>query len=318
MKIPNRLQLANIPTPLHKIIYRRTEFFLKRDDFTGVEYSGNKIRKLDYLLYDALHNKAEYIFTCGGDQSNHARATAAACLNYGLKPVLFLWGKDQSDTDGNLFLNKLFRANIIYLSKQEYDNVNQIMNDMKQKYENKGRKVYVIPEGGSSALGIWGYINFINELMQQTDIKKINKIFIAAGSGGTAAGLMLGIHLNKLNMKVSAVNVLYSRQEIRTKIMDLAQACINEYDLDIKIDPDMLEIIDGYSNEGYKHIHPSKVSLIKDFAANTGIIFDPAYTGKAFCAFNDLVIREGISDCLFLHTGGLFGVFSKRKEYSGF
>jgi D-cysteine desulfhydrase len=318
MKIPNRLQLANIPTPVQKINYRRCEFFLKRDDFTGTEYSGNKIRKLDYLLYDAILNKAEYVFTCGGDQSNHARATAAASLQFGLKPVLFLWGKDQDDAEGNLFLNKIFRTHIIYLNKQEYDNVDNIMAEEKRKYESKGRKVYIIPEGGSSVLGIWGYVNFINELAGQIDTKQIKKIFIAAGSGGTAAGLILGIQVNRIPITVSAVNVLYSRQEIQSKIITLAEICSSEFNLDIEVNPEILEVVDGYSSEGYKFIDPSKVSLIKDFAANTGIILDPAYTGKAFCAFNDYVIKEKRNDCLFIHTGGLFGVFSKRREYLGY
>jgi D-cysteine desulfhydrase len=315
MKIPNRVQLANIPTPIQRISFERNEFLIKRDDFTGSEYTGNKIRKLEYLLYEAIQQKADYIFTCGGDQSNHARATASAALRYKLKPVLFLWGKDQKEPDGNLFINKVLGSEIKYLSKNEYDNVNEVMEEEKRKYEQRGSRVFIIPEGGSSTLGIWGYINFINELKQQTDLNHVKNIFIAAGSGGTAAGLLAGIVLNNLNITVSAVNVLYSRPEIQHKIITLAEECCKEYELDITIDAGKLSVIDGYSAEGYKFIDPLKINLIRKFAANTGIILDPAYTGKAFCAFNDIVLKNKRADSLFIHTGGLFGVFSKRKEY---
>jgi D-cysteine desulfhydrase len=315
MKIPDRLQLANIPTPLQKIYFDNTEFLLKRDDFTGSEYSGNKIRKLDYLLYEAIAQKCEYVFTCGGDQSNHARATVSAALKFGLKPVLFLWGRDQKEPEGNLFLDKVLGAEIQYLSRDQYDDVNSIMEEKRKRYAQRGRKAYVIPEGGSSVLGIWGYINFVNELKQQVDLNKIKNIYVAAGSGGTAAGLIIGILLNRLNINVSAVNVLYSRTEVQGRITELAERCCADYELDIEVNDGLLEIIDGYSTEGYKFIDPSKVKLIKKFAAQTGVLLDPAYTGKAFCAYNDRVIKEKRSDSLFIHTGGLFGVFSKRREY---
>jgi D-cysteine desulfhydrase len=315
MIIPDRLPLANSPTPIQKITFDKTEFLMKRDDFTGAEYSGNKIRKLEYLIYDAMQQHADYVFTCGGDQSNHARATASAALLYGLKPVLFLWGRDKQDAEGNLFIDKVLGADINYLSKEEYDRVDEIMKEEKDKYESRGKKVYIMPEGGSSKLGIWGYINFVNELIQQDGTKRVKNIFIAAGSGGTAAGMLAGILLNRLDIKVYAVNVLYGKHEIRSKILDLVEECSNEYELELGINTDLLEIVDGYSEEGYKLIDPSKVRLIKKFAEQTGIILDPAYTGKAFCAFNDIVLKRHRSNYLFVHTGGLFGVFSKRSEY---
>jgi D-cysteine desulfhydrase len=315
MRIPKRLQLANIPTPIQKVIFKDSEFLMKRDDFTGMEYSGNKIRKLEYLLYDAIREKAEYIFTCGGDQSNHARAAAAAAVRLGIKPILFLWGKENKEPDGNQFINTMLKSEAHYLSKNEYREVNELMADEKKRYELKGKNVYVIPEGGSSVLGIWGYINFINELMQQPQFPKIKNIFVAAGSGGTAAGLLTGIMLNKLDIKISAVNVLYSRQEIRNKIINLAEGCSLQYNLEINIDSGYLDIIDGYSTEGYKFIDNSKLNLIKEFAENTGILLDPVYTGKAFCAFNDLILKGKINKSLFLHTGGFFGIFAKRKDY---
>jgi len=315
MRIPHKLQLADIPTPLQQVNFEGTKFLIKRDDYTGTELSGNKIRKLEYLLYEAGKLKAEYIFTCGGEQSNHCRATASAALLCGFKPVLFLWGKEQNTPEGNLFINRFLGAEIIYLSRSEYSKVNEIMADERKRYESKGKRVYVIPEGGSCTLGIWGYISFVDEIIKQTDIKKIKNIYVASGSGGTAAGLLTGIILNKLNIKVSAVNVLYKRKEIWEKILRLTEGCILDYGMDINPDPEKLEIVDGYSTEGYKNIDSSKIKIMQKFAGSTGIIFDPAYTGKAFAAFYEKVIRKGIKDTLFIHTGGLFGAFSKRKEY---
>lgn len=315
MKTPKRLQLANIPTPVEMVKFGGTNFLIKRDDYTGMEYSGNKIRKLEYLLYEAKKMRAEYIFTCGGEQSNHARATAAAAVKFGIKPVLFLWGKEKSIPEGNLFINNVLGADIKYLTGSQYAEVNSIMTDELKRYEKKGRRVYVIPEGGSSTLGIWGYINFIDELIKQTDVNKIKNIFVAAGSGGTAAGLLTGILLYKLKIRISAVNVLYDKKEIENKILRLAEGCRLDYALPIKVNSEQLEIIDGYSKEGYKNISPAKVSLIKKFSQSSGIILDPAYTGKAFTAFYDNVIKTGSKNSLFIHTGGIFGVFSKRKEY---
>jgi D-cysteine desulfhydrase len=315
MKIPNRLQLANLPTPVQQVNFQDYKFLIKRDDYTGAELSGNKVRKLEYIFFEALKQKAEYIFTCGGDQSNHARAVTAAALKFGIRPVLFLWGKEQSNSDGNLFINKFLSADIRYLTRSDYENVNDIMTQERKKFEAKGKRVYVIPEGGSTTLGIWGYINFISELAEQTDIRKIKNIYVAAGTGGTAAGLITGAAMKGLDITVSAVNVLYSRQEIFNKIINLAEGCSLEYNLNIKINPEKLLVIDGYSEEGYKNIEPSKVRIIRKFASETGIILDPAYTGKAFAAFYERVVKQHQKETLFLHTGGLFGVFGRRKDY---
>lgn len=313
--IPKRISLANIPTPIQKITFEEKSFFIKRDDFTGMETSGNKIRKLEYLLYQAKKEKADYVFTCGGDQSNHARATAFAAASLGLKSKLFLWGKNSSNADGNLFLDKIVGSELRFLSKKEFAISNEIMQEEKISLEKKGKKVFLIPEGGSSPLGIWGYIHSIEEMQKQNVFKQCNSILTASGSGGTTAGLLVGSLLFKQNLKIFAVNVLYPKDEIRNKILTLAEQAIKDYRLPIKLDEKRLEILDGYSQEGYKHISDDKLSLIKKFASKTGIILDPAYTGKAFKAFYDIYLSGKTSRTLFIHTGGLYGVFSKRKKY---
>ena len=254
MKIPQRINLAHLPTPLEKIKFHSEEFLMKRDDYTGSDFLGNKIRKLEYLLYEAKKLKSDIIFTCGGDQSNHARATASASAKLGFKTKLFLWGEEKKQADGNLFLNKMYGADITYLDKDEFENVDEIMTEERNKLVKKGKRVYVIPAGGSSTLGIWGYISFMNELKKQIDLKNIDGIFSACGSGGTAAGLLVGAALNKTKLKIYAVNVLLPKEIIRKKILQLAEGVILDFKLPCKIDESNLEIIDGYSKEGYKNI----------------------------------------------------------------
>jgi D-cysteine desulfhydrase len=311
---PNRITLANIPTPIQRIQYRDKSFFIKRDDLTGLELSGNKVRKLEFLLYQAKKENADLIFTCGGEQSNHARATVYAAKTIGLNTKVFLWGKESKSGDGNLFLNKFLNTDIKYLNKAEYFNVDSLMREDKLFMETTGKKIFIIPEGGSSEEGVWGYIKAFSELIA-TDIN-VNSILTACGSGGTTAGLLLGSHLCGKKKKIFAVNVLYRPKVIRDRILNLVESTIKKYNLKIKIDESILEILDGYSNEGYKNIDREKVHVIKEFAMQTGIIFDPAYTGKAFYAFQERFLENSkISKTLFIHTGGLFGIFSKRKLY---
>jgi len=316
MRIPKKFSLANIPTPVHTMNFEGNSFLIKRDDYTGTELSGNKVRKLDYLMYQAKKDKAEYVFTAGGDQSNHARATALYAARIGFKTRLFLWGSESASADGNLFLDKFSGAYITCLNKKEFYNVNDIMTEQCRQYTADGKKVYIIPPGGSTTLGIWGYINFVYELKEQVNINKLKGIVVASGSGGTAAGILVGLSLLGFKTKVYAVNVLDSFESTRKTILRLAEACILDFKLECELNKNQLEVLDGYSNEGYKSISDDKLKLLKKFARTTGIILDPAYTGKAFTAYYDKFLSKGkAGKVLFVHTGGLFGAFTKREQY---
>ena len=316
MKHPKKLNLANLPTPLEQLSFEGKKFLMKRDDYTGLDFSGNKIRKLEYLLYRAKQKRTDIIFTCGGEQSNHCRAAASAAAKLGIKTRLFLWGNDSKNADGNLLLDKLYGAQISFLNKKNYENVNNIMTEESEKLTRQNKKVYVIPEGGSTTTGIWGYISFMNELKKQVNLKQKTGILCAAGTGGTAAGMLLGAALNKLNLKIFAVNVLYPKEVLKKKIMYLVEGCIADFKMNVKVNFSNLEIIDGYSKEGYKNISDGKLKLINKFAASSGIVLDPAYTGKAFNAYHHHFLKKGKGmKVIFLHTGGMFGVFSKRSRY---
>ena len=319
MKIPNKLNLAHLPTPIEKIRFHNKECLIKRDDYTGSDFHGNKIRKLEYLLYEAKKIKADIIFTCGGDQSNHARATASAAAKLGIKTKLFLWGKENNKADGNLFLDKMYGSEIVYLNKKEFEKVDDIMTEERTRLVKKGKRVYVIPAGGSSTLGIWGYIDFINELKKQIPLNSIDGIFSACGSGGTAAGLLVGAALNSRKNKAFEVNVLHPKEIIRKKVLQLAEGAVLDFKLQCIIDENNLEIVDGYSKEGYKNISDKKIKLITEFARSTGILLDPTYTGKAFFAYNEHVLgQRGGKRIIFLHTGGIFGTFPKRNDFNKF
>ncbi len=317
MKLPKKINLAQLPTPLEVCQFRNNKFLIKRDDLTGCELSGNKVRKLEYILYDAKKKKADLIMTCGGEQSNHARVVTIAAKKINFKTKLFLWGKDSSSCSGNLFLNKIYGADITFLNKKEYYNVNEIMIEESISLKNKKEiNSYIIPEGGANVIGSYGYFNFVPELSTQIDLNKLEGIIVAAGSGGTAAGILAAISKYNYKTKVFAVNVLYNGDIIKNKIINLAQALINEYVINTKLLYDRLVILDGYSNEGYKKIDSVKINLIRDFASETGILFDPAYTGKAFYAYYHNFLRKKLGmKYLFIHTGGLLGVFGRERLF---
>ncbi len=316
MKIPSKEPLALIPTPIETILFQNKKFLIKRDDLTGCESSGNKIRKLEYLIFEALKEKADVVMTCGGSQSNHARATTIAACRAGLKTKLFLWGSESSIPDGNHFLNIMYGADITYLTKREYDNVNEIMQKERKALKRKKKTAYIIPEGGSTTTGILGYIDFVSELKKQVDINELNGIVLACGSGGTAAGILAGLSYCKSELKIYGINVLYEEYELRKKILNLTQAAILEFNLNCRMRNENLIILDGYSREGYKSINKDKLKLMKSFAKETGILLDPAYTGKAFKAYYDRFLLKGKgSKNIFLHTGGIFGIFGRTEEY---
>lgn len=271
---------------------------------------------MDYILADVEKKKADYLFTSGGDQSNHARATAIAAKQIGVKTKLFLWGNKNQNADGNLFLNQLIGTEIVYLSKSEYANVNAIMLEESKKMQADGQKVYILPSGGSTPLGIWGYINFMKELKSQKKLSKINGILSAYGSGGTSAGMLLGAAMLDSKIKIYVVNVLDDPEFVRETIIGLVEDAIVDFKIKVKVNYDNLIILDGYSTEGYKQIADDKLKIIKEFYQTSGILLDPTYTGKAFYAYYENFLKDKKnSDVLFVHTGGIFGVFPKRKKY---
>jgi 1-aminocyclopropane-1-carboxylate deaminase/D-cysteine desulfhydrase-like pyridoxal-dependent ACC family enzyme len=190
------------------------------------------------------------------------------------------------------------------------------MQEEAESLKKEKKKAYVIPSGGSSIVGIWGYINFVKELSKQINLKKVKGILHANGSAGTAAGILVGSALLDIDLKIFPVMVLDTKEQVAEEIETLARKCSKEFNLKVKPNMKNVEIIDGYSKEGYKNILPDKINLINRFFRETGILLDPTYTGKAFNAYYDYFLNgKKKSDVIFLHTGGIFGAFAKRKNY---
>ncbi len=310
MSIQRKL-LANLPTPLAEVEFRGAKFRIKRDDLTGSEVSGNKIRKLEFIIADAQRKNKTKIYACGGIQSNFCRAAVAAAVMSGLQSRVYLKGSPEDNDSGNHFLQKLFGAEIIYLTAEEYKEVDSIMT-MDAMEEN----AYVIPLGGSTPVGTLGYVEFIKELDWQTDTGEISGVISALGSGGTTAGMLLGAALYAPHLKIYGVSVAFETEIIREKVISLSRECAGKYYPGTEINEENLVIIDNFPAEGYDEISLEKLELLSEFARSTGILLDPVYTGKAFYSFyKEFLSGSESSDIIFLHTGGIFGALARYQEY---
>ncbi len=325
MQFPGTLNLAMLPTPMERMrrlsgVSDDFKIFIKRDDLTGFGLSGNKIRKLEYLAYEALKRKCDTLITCGGIQSNHARATAIAAAQLGLKSYLVLFEEDKPKDDGNLFLSRLVGAEVKYISAEEYQWADDIMEEVRSKLKSKGRIGYVIPEGGSNALGIWGYVKAAHEIKAQSHSKKmrIDRIVTAVSSGGTYAGLYVGSKLLKWKVRITGFNIRETSAIATERIWKLVQDHVRQFKSEISVAEAELEVIDGYVGKGYGLSRQVEIDLMKSVAKETGIILDPVYSGKAMLGLVDQVKSGDFSrkeNMLFLHTGGGFGLFPVKQKF---
>jgi len=327
---PVRLDLARTPTPLEPLLRLSEKFgidmHVKRDDLTGADLTGNKIRKLEFLLADGLANRCDTVITCGAAQSNHARATAIAAARLGLGVRLLLRTRDPANPPplaGNTLLDRLVGAEIVWLTFAEYGRRAEMLAAEAESLRNSGKTPYVIPEGGSNAMGAWGYVRAVEELALDLSILPGAKdhpttIIHATGSGGTTAGLILGVKLVGLNARVVGINVCNDRDYFLRVIGDICQNAIDTYQLDLPFSRERdIEIVDGYVGSGYGKAGSKEFSLIREVARSEGIILDPVYTGKAFYGMSQELERnpEVFGDrIVFIHTGGLFGLFPMAEQ----
>lgn len=325
-----RLHLAHTPTPLWQPKRLAEELdldlWIKRDDMTGGPEAGNKIRKLEYLLCDALARGADTLVTCGGVQSNHARATAVVGASLGLSSVLFLRATEPvaptATPEGNLLLDRLVGADLRFITPAQYRGRGALMEEAASALRGAGRSPYVIPEGGSNGLGALGYVRAMAEVRQQLDMglggrHRFDVVVHACGSGGTAAGVALGAARYDVADEVRAVAVC---DDTATFARVISRIIGEARELDRTLDASARLLVDDqFKGPGYGLASPEQRGVLVHVARKSGLLLDPTYSGKAFFGLMALA-REGKlagRRVLFVHTGGLPGLLASGRDLVG-
>lgn len=326
---PDRLNLAQIPTPFYRLD-RLTEMlrsegaecpqlWIKRDDQTGSLTSGNKVRKLEFLLAEARAQGCDTLITSGGVQSNHCRATAVLGTQLGFKVHLLLRSDIEPQPVGNLLIDQLVDARISHYSPQEFRKLDLLFAHWQQHYTEQGSKAYSIPTGGSNGTGLWGYIAAAQELQQDFQQQGISPSYIihATGSGGTQAGLTLGCNLLGMDTQVEGYAVCDNNAYFKHKVTEDILHWSEQSSMALDISALSIVTEDNYIGPDYGQAGPEIFASIKQLASLEGVILDPVYTGKAFYGMVEEIRKgryAGASDIVFVHTGGLFGLFAQQQK----
>ncbi len=311
-----KLDLAHLPTPIEELprlskLLGGPELLIKRDDLTGLAFGGNKTRKLDYLMADAVEQGANLVLSTGAAQSNHCRQTAAAAARSGMECILVLVGPEPEQPSANLFLDQLLGARIIWTDKINRDKA------LQQAYDDEtqaGKKPYLIPYGGSNAVGAYAYLQAYNELKAQMKDDLPDWIVFASSSGGTQAGLIAGAGLDQKPI-ILGISVDESEIQLKQNVLAILEDLLGQMGSDLDISDQDIMVNADYTAEGYGIMNDLDQEAIHLFAENEGILLDPVYTGRAGGGLIDL-IRRGFfkkdQRVLFWHTGGTPGLFADR------
>ncbi|MFD1216604.1 MULTISPECIES: D-cysteine desulfhydrase family protein [Microbulbifer] len=340
IRYPARVPMANLPTPLEPLDritaaystpHGGPRIWVKRDDLTESAMSGNKLRKLEFIIAEARAQGCNTLITCGGEQSNHCRATALAAAKAGLQAHLILRGgreprESAVPADGNLLVDYLAGATVSLVPLREYvGHLPALFQHWEQYYAEQGDRALSIPTGGSDGLGIWGYIRAAEELQEDFAHHGISPEYVicASGSGGTQAGLTLGGYLMGAAHLVRAYAVCdnrsYFEEKVARDVLDWnrrqahpgSQSAVDPHKLSI-------DVCDEYIGPGYGIADQEVYEVISAAARLEGILLDPVYTGKAFNGMLQDIKNGGYSGCkdiVFVHTGGQFGVFPHRTQF---
>ncbi len=310
-KYPARAQLAYLPTPLEPLKrlsqhLRGPELLIKRDDLTGLATGGNKTRKLEFLVAEALAQGCDHLVTTGAAQSNHCRQTAAAAAKYGLGCSLVLRGSPPERWTGNLLLDQLLGAHLYWAGARQ---PKEVIPEVVAELSAMGRKAYVVPLGGSNVVGATGYVLAMEELLRQLDESRLNVDFIvvASSSGGTQAGLALGAHIFGFRGRVLGISIDHPADALSVTVSALATATATHLGLETTSIADRVEVNDDYLGEGYAVVGETEREAIQLLAGMEGILLDPVYTGRAMGGLIDLIRWGAFSrgeTILFWHTGG--------------
>ncbi len=315
-----RVTVAHLPTPLEPLPRLTAqiggpELWVKRDDQTGLATGGNKARKLEFLVAEALQREADILITCGAQQSNHARQTAAAGARFGLDTMLVLRGEEPARMEGNLLLDHLLGAQIIWAG---VDPPHEVASEIAQQLEAEGRRPYVVPYGGSNPVGASGYVAAMEELTAQCEKRGItfDHIVLASSSGGTQAGLVVAARATRFQGRVLGISIDLRVDELKAELSQLATATAAHLGLELALSPADFSVDDGYLGGGYGVVSDLERSAIETLARSEGLLLDPVYTGRAFGGLLDLLRDGGFQKhekILFWHTGGTAALFGKPE-----
>ncbi len=316
---PNKIPIAHLPTPIEDFSRLRPGLWVKRDDFSGCELSGNKVRKLEYLVADALAQGCDTLVTAGDVQSNHARATAVVAARLGLRSLLVLEGHAHESEwlKGNAFIDRFVGAEIDWQAEEGF--ITQRLESAAERLRREGRRPYVIPVGGSNELGVWGYIDAAREAKEQCESigLKIDRIICTTGSCGTHVGLLLGVKLAGWGVQLTGIGISSTSEKKTVFARNLAERAIAKFNLPVSLAANDLDIRD-YAGAGYAKSRPDELAAIAAAARGAGLVLDPVYTGKAYFGMMDLVQKGVIrpnENILFFHTGGLLGLVAKSELF---
>ncbi len=328
---PPRIPLARLPTPVEASPRLGAELGIdlayKRDDLTGLELSGNKARKLEFLVADAEASGADTLLTCGGVQSNHCRATAFAAAKRGLSAILLLRVPDPGRPpalEANSLLDRLAGAEIRFVSHDEYRRRAEVMDAIAAGLRASGRRPYLIPEGGSNALGSLGYALAVAELREQLPVSWRTgplTIAYAAGSAGTGAGIELGLRLlGWKGPKALGFAVCNDARYFRSTIAAICADAHRRWPALPEVPEGEIAVDDGFIGPGYAQTTPEGLEVIRRAARADGILLDPVYTGKAMLGIASRALTPGglpAARVVLLHTGGAFGIFPFARPLAG-
>lgn len=318
---PRRVTLAHLPTPLEPL-ERLTRhlggprLLIKRDDQTGLAGGGNKTRKLEFLLAEALAQGCDHVITVGGPQSNHCRQTAAAAAHCGLSCSLVFEGDPPATLTGNLLLNRLLGAHLYWSgARPRPERLQEVIAEVKKM----GRNPFVIPLGGSNVMGAAGYVLAMEELMGQIAAadQNIDFIVVASSSGGTQAGMTLGAKVYGFRGQIIGISIDREANDLKMQAAALATATATHLGLGTISVAEQVEVNDDYLGDGYGVLGEPEREAIQMVAQLEGILLDPVYTGRAMAGLIDL-IRWGAftrrQTVLFWHTGGTPALFAYGEK----
>jgi D-cysteine desulfhydrase family pyridoxal phosphate-dependent enzyme len=308
-------KISHLPTPIEEMPRLSAHLggprlLVKRDDQTGLAFGGNKTRKLDYLVAEALAHGAQTLITAGAIQSNHCRQTAAAARRSGLGCILVLSGEPPELPEANTYLDLLLGAELVWTSLESRGTV---LNQTYLEAEKEGRKPFLIPYGGSSPTGAAAYAYAVRELMAQA--VAADWIVFATSSGGTQAGLVAGKALFGFPGQVLGISVEEEAGIFKGAVANLAKNVTKLLGNEINFTNEDVLVRDDYLGGGYAVMGAPEREAIQLFARHEGLLVDPVYTGRAAAGLIDL-IRRGFfpadSTVLFWHTGGLPALFADQ------